>query len=85
LRTRISSHRKRRTWLHGDGRHDGDGWRVSVPVMRLCIPLPDLMRHADGGAAVHAFQRARVLGLGRYATSTPRTIGSGISNKATFL
>jgi len=27
-----------------DGPHDGDGGRVSAPVMRLSIPLPDLMR-----------------------------------------
>jgi len=31
-------------WRRGDGRHDGDGGSVSAPVVRLSIPLPDLMR-----------------------------------------
>ena len=41
---RLSRDPTRRRWRRDDGSHDGDGWRVGEPVMRLSIPLPDLLR-----------------------------------------
>jgi|SRR6516162_1206269 len=41
---RLSRDPTRRRWRRGDGRHDSDGGRVSAPVIRLSMPLPDLMR-----------------------------------------
>jgi hypothetical protein len=40
---RLSRDPTRRTSPHNDGPHDGDGGRVSARVMRLSIPLPDLV------------------------------------------